>query len=177
MNARSALRSLFCTLGLFDEIGAWVSEGVYACAYPRDRAFARLTTQGISVLVNLNERAHDPARIARHGLHEVHVPVRDFTAPTLAQLTAGIAAMETTLAAGGRVAVHCGGGVGRTGTLLACYLVRLGIDADTAIARVRSVRVGAVETRAQRVAIHEYETSSDEPPLRVCDVSKTVGFG
>ncbi len=71
-------------------------------------------------------------------------------------LERGVAVIADALAAGRRVAVHCAGGRGRTGTLLACYLVHQGLDPAAAIARVREVRPGAVETRAQVAAVEAY---------------------
>lgn len=48
-------------------------------------------------------------------------------------------------------------GLGRTGTLLACYLVRReGLDAGEAIVRVRRIRPGSVETREQAQAVEAF---------------------
>jgi atypical dual specificity phosphatase len=145
-------------LGLLIDRGAWIEEGrLLGCAYPRrEAAVAWLARQGVSVLVNLHERAHDAARLARHDLTEVHLPVTDFTPPSPAQVDRGVAAIAEALAAGRRVAVHCAGGRGRTGTLLACYLVYRGLDPHAAIARVREARPGSIETRAQAVAVEAY---------------------
>lgn len=166
MNARAAARGLLHALGLVDDLGAWVGGTaagggrVRACAYPRThRALAGLAARGVSVLVNLHARAHGPARLAPHGLREAHVPMRDFGAPAPAQLDAALAAVDAALAAGRGVAVHCGGGLGRTGTVLACHLVRRGASADDAVARVRAARPGAVETRVQLAAVHAYAES------------------
>ena len=65
--------------------------------------------------------------------------------------------------------MHCGGGLGRTGTLLACYLVRQGLPAAEAIERVRAVRPGSVETRQQAQAVHAYgqSSSASHPMLRI----------
>jgi protein-tyrosine phosphatase len=53
--------------------------------------------------------------------------------------------------AGGRVEVACGGGRGRTGTVLACMAVLAGVPADEAVAWVRAnYQARAVETRRQR---------------------------
>jgi atypical dual specificity phosphatase len=155
------LRLILNGIGFLTDRGDWIAtEQVLGCAYPRrESALAGLRQQGVSVLVNLHERAHAPDRLARHGLAEVHLPVRDFTAPSLEQLGRGVEAIERALADGHRVAVHCGGGIGRTGTLLACYLVRQGLAAPEAIARVRAVRPGSVETRSQVAAVEAYAAS------------------
>ena len=145
-------------LGLIIDRGAWLEEGhLLGCAYPRrETALAGLAQQGVSVLINLHERAHEPSRLARYGLTEAHLPVADFTPPSPEQLAEGVAAIQQGIAGGKKVAVHCGGGLGRTGTLLACYLVERGLSSEEAIARVRSVRPGSIETPAQVAAVKAY---------------------
>jgi len=140
----------------------WLDEerGLAACRYPRDEAgLRRLVGHGVEVLVNLHERPHSTEQLARFGLAQVHLPVRDFTAPTPEQLSRGVEAIEAALAEGRRVAVHCGAGLGRTGTLLACYLVTRGLTAEAAIQQVRLARPGSVETRAQEAAVRAYARS------------------
>ena len=118
--ARVGLRSL---LRLTDG-GGWVAPGVLGCAYPRtERALSALSGGGVPLLVNLHQRPHDPARLERHGLREVHPPVRDFAAPSPEQIRRGVGAILEALTAGEAAAVHCGGGLGRTGTVLVCYLL------------------------------------------------------
>jgi atypical dual specificity phosphatase len=155
---RRAAYDLLCALRLRTDPGVWVLPGqVLACAYPRtEPALAALAAAGVGVLVNLHSRPHAPGALARHGLAEVHLPTRDFAAPPQAVLGRGVAAVEGALAAGQRVAVHCGGGRGRTGTLLACLLVARGEAPAAAIAHVRRHRPGAVETRAQEAAVRAF---------------------
>lgn len=155
---RNLAHDLLCALRLRTDPGSWVLPGqVLACVYPTDEdALATLGTAGIRLVVNLHVRPHSPAALARHGLVELHLPTPDFTAPSLPSLQRGVAAIEETLSSGQRVAVHCRGGRGRTGTLLACLLVARGETPATAIAQVRRLRPGAVETRAQKAAVHSF---------------------
>ena len=48
---------------------------------------------------------------------------------------------------GQRVYVHCWGGIGRTGTLVGCYLVRHGLDGEAAIAELARMRAGTPDVR------------------------------
>jgi atypical dual specificity phosphatase len=144
----------------------WLEAGrVAACAYPRDEAaLAELAGQGIALLVNLHERPHPPELLARHGLAELHLPVPDLSPPTPEQVDWGLAAIEQAISAGRRVAVHCGAGLGRTGTLLACYLVRRGLSTTEAITRIRAARPGSVETPGQVLAVYEYARRARPAP-------------
>lgn len=149
--ARAARRMLL----RIPDRGTWAADGILGCAYPRsDRALAALSRQGVSLLVNLHERPHDPRRLERHGMRELHLPVRDFHAPSPDQIERGVDALVTARASGEVAAVHCGAGLGRTGTLLACYLVCTdGIGATEAIERIRGIRPGSVETSRQEEAV------------------------
>lgn len=53
------------------------------------------------------------------------------------------------LRGGGKVLVHCRGGLGRAGTVAARLLVEMDVPADEAVARVRAARPRAIETREQ----------------------------
>ncbi|MDP9369758.1 MAG: dual specificity protein phosphatase family protein [Chloroflexota bacterium] len=156
-NRRWRLRMLLRSIGLASDPGTWLEPQLLGCSYPRrESALAGIARQGVTVLVNLHKRRHDPSRLARHGLVEVHLPVKDFSAPSPAQVDQGIAAIAGAVADGKQVAVHCRGGLGRTGTLLACYLVHRGWDPEAAIAWVREVRPGSVETAGQVAAVNAY---------------------
>lgn len=91
------------------------------------------------------------------GLVARHLPVVDQQAPGWTEACSLIAWIGAHLADGGRVVVHCRGGVGRAGTIAACVLVDQGLTADAAIAAVRAARdARAVETAEQAEFVRRY---------------------
>ncbi len=135
--------------------------------YRRDTAadLAAMQAAGVTLLVLLVEdeelrRWGDPriADLARDaGVQLVRFPLRDGTAPrTRAEMDEIQAGIDQGRAEGD-VVVACMGGVGRSGTVAACALVRAGLSADAAIRRIRALRhPTAVETRAQEAFVREY---------------------
>jgi ADP-ribosyl-[dinitrogen reductase] hydrolase len=62
--------------------------------------------------------------------------------------------LRARLRAGFNVLVHCMGGLGRAGTIASRLLVELGWEPGEAIAQVREVRPGAIETHQQLEFVH-----------------------
>lgn len=120
------------------------------------REIAELQAKGIAALVSLTEApiAHD--RIEEAGIRCIHLPVPDMTAPTPSQIDEFIAFAKENIEEGRPIALHCLGGSGRTGTMIACYLVTKGRSAEDAIAEVRRYRPSAVETHWQEDAVHQF---------------------
>jgi atypical dual specificity phosphatase len=137
---------------------SWVDKPSLAgMARPEDLGELQwLRQQGIQVLVSLTE---DPLRrdwINDAGLLVVHVPVTDMEAPTQEELDRCLSAIARAHAHQMGVAVHCGAGLGRTGVVLACYFVTKGFSAKNAIARIRRLRPGSIETDEQAEAVEEF---------------------
>ncbi|HHT9153306.1 MAG TPA: dual specificity protein phosphatase 23 [Candidatus Hypogeohydataceae bacterium YC40] len=122
--------------------------------------FEFLKELGIDAIVSLTEHPLQKALIEEFGFEYKHVPVEDFTAPSLGQIDEFVNFATKVREEGKKLVVHCGAGIGRTGTMLACYLVHKGYSAQQAIEEVRRKRPGSIETTAQEeiVALYERKT-------------------
>ncbi len=92
------------------------------------------------------------------------VPVRDQTPATGNQMADVLDAIDRVVDSGGTVYVHCMRGIGRTGSVVGCYLVRHGMTGEQALDEIRSLRKGLLntwarspETDAQRRMVLEWE--------------------
>jgi hypothetical protein len=126
--------------------------GVYAGASAGALAAAGVTLfGGLTEDGELDAYAPGPARHARFG-------VPDMTVAPAEVLEAALDAIDQEVARGGLVYVHCWGGCGRTGTLVACWLVRHGVDPQVALDRYAAISRAAAgrpcpETEEQREAV------------------------
>ncbi len=114
-----------------------------------DEKLAALLDVGISVFIDLT-RAEDGLEPYAPALAELAVerdvdvlhrrmPIQDFGVTTPDHMRQIVDAIDGYLAEGKKVYVHCWGGVGRTGTVVGCFLVRHGMDGDAALNEVRDL--------------------------------------
>ena len=124
--------------------------GEYPGARNRSEAAGRLRTllgAGIDHFFDLTQRrdglepyatiaALEAGELNVDVVHERH-PIRDLSVPRSPQDMASILdALDEALEGGRNVYVHCWGGVGRTGTVVGCWLVRHGLTGDQALAQI-----------------------------------------
>lgn len=85
-----------------------------------------------SVLCDLGGSAADSCRYYR-------MPERDLDVPSPEVMHAILDLIESEHARGRTVYLHCWGGVGRTGTVVGCYLVRQGLSGKEALQRIATL--------------------------------------
>ena len=105
----------------------------------------------VAAVVRLNEAQYGAATFEARGISHYHLEFDDCTCPTDRIVAAFLDVSEAAIAAGGSVAVHCRAGLGRTGTLIALYLMRSeGFTAREAMGWLRVMRPGSVIGRQQQ---------------------------
>lgn len=160
----------------------WVRHGhLLAGAYPSVRdnralsreRIAQLLAVPIATFIDLTEDGERESylSLAQHaavqcGITITHwrMAIRDYDTPSVAQMTRILDALDASLAAGHATYLHCWGGIGRTGTVVGCYLVRHGMSGDQALRVIRQWRRDALcgempspETAAQRQFVLEWK--------------------
>ena len=123
-----------------------------------DHDLVALRTMGVTMLVTLTENDFSQDDLRRHGLRNLHLPIRDREAPTVAQVKMLIARMDVLLRRGEVLAVHCLAGLGRTGTVLASWLIQDGLSARAALERIRKIEPGYVQSQEQEDFLQQVET-------------------
>lgn len=141
----------------------WLEPGRLAgCPMPGvvfaiDHDLALLRGMGVTVLINLTENAMPAEALARHGLRSYHLGIADRRAPPLLWAKLLLAKIEVMLRQGEVVAVHCLAGLGRTGLVLAAWLIQQGLTAEEALRRLRTIEPGFVQSQEQEALLYALE--------------------
>jgi len=141
---------------------SWIIENTLAAMpFPStEDAYVMLQQLGIKVILNLTEFLDDTPLLS--VFNEYRIPIASFkewghNPPTLQQMHQAVSIIQVSLKSNRPVLVHCMHGLGRTGTIIAGYLITCGFPAQEAIDYIRKLRPGSVETEEQEEVIHEYE--------------------
>jgi ADP-ribosylglycohydrolase len=131
----------------------WVEPGkLLAGEYPGAKSrgetsdrLNRLLEAGIDSFVDLTQAGELPAYDAvlkeqDPACEYARFPILDHSVPASpATFAATLSAIEAKLRRGRRVYVHCHAGVGRTGTVIGCYLIRSGLDNEAALDELQAL--------------------------------------
>ncbi len=152
---------------------ATVGQGkLYAMAKPSadhlEQDIAHLKSTGIDLIVSLLEDAEahnlnlqaEATACQSHGLHYSHFPIADFGTPDSTLLGNFVEHLHRQISNGCNAVIHCRGGIGRSGLLCCCILIKHGLSAKDAIAMVSLQRGCSVPETPQQIAcISNYEQS------------------
>ncbi|KAL4716431.1 hypothetical protein ACJJTC_015859 [Scirpophaga incertulas] len=116
-----------------------------------------LADVGVDHLITLSPEKVPPILECKKKLKWSEIAIKEFGAPTLKQILKFIEICERAEMRGEVIGVHCRHGRGRTGTMLACYLVYFkDMAPERAILTVRVQRPGSCETYEQEKVVCHY---------------------
>jgi len=122
-----------------------------------------LRSAGVRAVVSLLNVPSGAAIYETAGFAFLCLPVPDGGAPALEQAQRFVDFVDRQLADRWPVAIHCEACIGRTGTLLAAYLISRGESAESAIGRVRAARRSAIETSRQIQFLEQFVAVRRDP--------------
>ncbi len=152
MNAR--INSSFCAGAINGErkLFAMTMPGLVR---PLDDDLNILIENDVGAIVTLTEDSILLPLPYRKRFKLLHLPVENLEPPTLKQVIRFMDFVDAEFSRGVNVAVHCLMGIGRTGTMIAAYRVRMGEGPQEAIDNLREIR-NFIETKEQEEIVHKY---------------------
>jgi len=126
---------------------SWVDNHVAGSGRPMTLEQLRwIRGRGIETIISLTENQLPREWIRELGFRYFHTPILDHSAPSPEKLKQIVDLILGEVRAGRKVLIHCAAGLGRTGTVLAAYLIaRKRMSAEEAMELVRKLRPGSIE--------------------------------
>lgn len=137
--------------------------------YDSQYDLSALQRVGITHLVSLMQEQEPPTALyLEYGIQALWCPVPDMGAPAIDDALKICQQVDALLSQENSIAFHCRAGMGRTGTLLATYLIWKGKNALSALDQVRNVEPRWVQSQAQvdfleQFAQHLASNSNGDP--------------
>lgn len=139
---------------------SWITEGKLAGSglpVTQDE-FKWILDKGIKSIVTVREVPLPSRWIDGTEIDYLHLMVEDYGVPNMEVLDEAVNYMDNKIQSGKPVLVHCAAGKGRTGALLAAYMIKKEyLTAEQAIEKVRVMRPGSVQSVTQETALSMYE--------------------
>ena len=115
-----------------------------------------LQEQGVKSIVTIREEPLDDDWVG--DIEYLHVHSNAMGIPEFDDLVFAVDFVHRRITHNQPVMVHCLAGLGRTGTILACYLIKhKNMSADDAIQKVREKRPGSIQSFSQEEIIHKFQ--------------------
>ena len=112
--------------------------------------------QGVKSIVTIREDPLDDDWVK--DVNYLHVSSNDMGVPEFVDLTYAVDFIHRRITNNEPVMVHCLAGMGRTGTILACYLIKYQkMSANEATEKVREKRPGSIQSYPQEEIIFRFE--------------------
>ena len=150
----------------------WFIEGKLAgSGVPMSKKEAKwlIDKQGIRTIVTIKEKPLSEEWLSNSNgantdgsnrkIDYLHISVNDYGAPSLEELDYVVNYINRQIDMIKPVMVHCSAGKGRTGTILAAYLIKKEMDmtADKAISRLSMIRGESIQSKDQEKILFDYE--------------------
>ena len=111
--------------------------------------------QGVKSIITMTENPLPESWIK--DVNYLHVPTEDLSAPDMDKIDQTVDFIQERIKNDEPIMVHCAAGIGRTGTILACYLIKYqNLTAKNAIEKVRKERPGSIQSESQEIAVGLY---------------------
>ena len=139
---------------------SWLIDGKLAgSAIPTSKDEIKwVQEQGVKSIVTIREEPLADEWIK--DVNYLHVMSNDMGVPEFDDLIHTVDFIHRRITHNEFVLVHCLAGLGRTGTVLACYLVKYqNMTADEATQKVREERPGSIQSYPQEEIIFRFEKS------------------
>ncbi|HJU33863.1 MAG TPA: dual specificity protein phosphatase 23 [Nitrososphaera sp.] len=139
---------------------SWISEGQLAgSGLPvTELEFKWLVDRGIKSIVTVREVPLPNRWFDGRDVDYLHLMVEDYGAPSMEGMDEAVDYIDKKIRSGKPVLVHCAAGKGRTGAILAAYMIKKeNLPAEQAIQKIRLMRPGSVQSLTQETALSMYE--------------------
>jgi atypical dual specificity phosphatase len=112
---------------------------------PEEKDLKNLSDKGVKSIVCLLEDNSNIETYNTNGFESLWLPVADNKAPTFEQVEKLVTFIDEQNQKNNPVAIHCQGGKGRTGTLIASYLISKGDTFEEAMNKIDEKQPNAIK--------------------------------